>query len=101
MALWSILHSNENVVVALKRSSRLLSADLNVYQPNIDLLRKEGVPVDMVAKLIILNAGTILSKRDRMVATINAIKNLGLEPDNKNVCTRSYREVTNDRNNLE
>ncbi|XP_034921240.1 transcription termination factor MTERF8, chloroplastic-like [Populus alba] len=81
--LKSILHSNENVVVALKRSSRLLSADLNVNaQPNIDFLRKEGVPADMVAKLIILNPGTILSKRDRMVYAMNAIKNLGLEPNN-------------------
>jgi mTERF domain-containing protein len=45
-------------------------------------LRKEGVPADMVAKLIILNPGTILSKRDRMVYAMNAIKNLGLEPNN-------------------
>ncbi|XP_011034666.1 PREDICTED: uncharacterized protein LOC105132710 [Populus euphratica] len=80
--LKSFLYCNENIVAALKRSSRLLTADLNVNaKPNIDFLRKEGVPVNMVAKLIILNPGTILSKRGRMVYAMNAIKNLGLEPD--------------------
>jgi mTERF domain-containing protein len=50
-------------------------------QPNIDLLIKEGVTFDRVAKLIISQPGAIQQKHSRMVYTVNALKNLGIEPN--------------------
>ncbi|KAL9369987.1 hypothetical protein Peur_041186 [Populus x canadensis] len=50
-------------------------------QPNIDLLIKEGVTFDRVAKLIISQPGAIQRKHSRMVFTVNALKNLGIEPN--------------------
>lgn len=51
--LSSFLHGNDNVVVAIKRASWLLSKGTAI-KPAIDFLKNEGMPVDRLKKLLIL-----------------------------------------------
>lgn len=75
------LGSPDKIVVALKRAPFLMSFSFKgAVQPNIELLIKEGMHVDRVAKLLSLHARVILVKHDRMVYAVNALKNLGVEP---------------------
>uniref|UniRef100_A0A6N2M6P7 Uncharacterized protein n=1 Tax=Salix viminalis TaxID=40686 RepID=A0A6N2M6P7_SALVM len=79
--LKSFLGSPDRIVVALKRAPFLMSFSFKgAVQPNIELLIKEGMAVDRVAKLLSLHARVILVKHDRMVYAVNALKNLGVEP---------------------
>ncbi|XP_024454224.2 uncharacterized protein LOC18094344 isoform X2 [Populus trichocarpa] len=68
------------VAAALKRCSWLLRVNRNrTMQTNIDLLIKEGLPLDRLAKLIISSPRSLLSKHDKIVYAVNSVKNLGLE----------------------
>jgi len=76
----SLLGCKENLVVALKRASWLLTVNLKVViQPNVDLLIKEGLPLDRVAKLILWQPRAVLQKMDRMVYALHALKSMGLD----------------------
>lgn len=80
--LKSFLKTDEEIIVALKRSSWLLTLSLRkTLQPNTDLLIREGVPVSNIAKLIICQPRVITQKPDRMVAAIEYVKKLGHKPD--------------------
>ena len=80
--LKSVLGCNENVLVALKHSSWLLTLRLKgTMQPNYDLLIEEGVAVDRIAKLIMMDPRAIQNKRDKMISTVSTLKDLGLEPN--------------------
>lgn len=82
--LKSIVQSNEGVVELLKRAPFILSfGSMDSMQLNIDLLVKEGVPADRIAKLLIWQPRSILYKPDRIVHALNALKNLGLQPGDK------------------
>eukprot|EP00258_Populus_trichocarpa_P014406 XP_006368630.2 transcription termination factor MTERF9, chloroplastic isoform X1 [Populus trichocarpa] len=78
--LKSFLGTNVKITAALKRCSWLLRVNRNrTMQTNIDLLIKEGLPLDRLAKLIISSPRSLLSKHDKIVYAVNSVKNLGLE----------------------
>jgi len=77
--LKSFLGTNVKITAALKRCSWLLRVNRNrTMQTNIDLLIKEGLPLDRLAKLIISSPRSLLSKHDKIVYAVNSVKNLGL-----------------------
>lgn len=78
--LKSFLGTNVRIAAALKRCSWLLRVNRNrTMQTNIDLLIKEGLPLDRLAKLIVSNPRSLLSKHDKIVYAVNSVKTLGLE----------------------
>ncbi|EOY19523.1 Mitochondrial transcription termination factor family protein, putative isoform 1 [Theobroma cacao] len=73
--------NDEEMFVALKRASWLLTISLNsVLQPNVDLLISEGVPASRISKLLILQPRVLLQSHDRMVYAVKTIKEIGIEP---------------------
>lgn len=82
--LKSFVQNREGVVALLKRAPFFLSyGSMDSMQLNIDLLVKEGVAADRIAKLLIWQPRSILYKPDRIVYALNALKNLGLQPGDK------------------
>ncbi|KAM4072511.1 hypothetical protein ACB094_11G142600 [Castanea mollissima] len=75
------LENNENVMAAVKRSSWLLTYDLTgILQPNIEFLKREGVPLHSISKLILTQPRTIMQKVNRLEDAVQTVKKLGLEP---------------------
>uniref|UniRef100_A0A6N2K9C1 Uncharacterized protein n=1 Tax=Salix viminalis TaxID=40686 RepID=A0A6N2K9C1_SALVM len=78
------LESNEKILAALRRCPFLMSFSFNgTLRPNIDLLKKEGVPVDRVAKLLLSQPRSLQHSNDRIVYAVNYLKQLGIGPDKK------------------
>ncbi|KAF2300866.1 hypothetical protein GH714_017916 [Hevea brasiliensis] len=78
--LRSYLYSNDKIVSAMKRSSWLLTFNLKgTMQPNMDFLKKEGVPPHILENLIKSHPRTLMQKHHRMVYAVNTVKNLGLK----------------------
>ncbi|KAJ9129242.1 hypothetical protein P3X46_033972 [Hevea brasiliensis] len=78
--LRSYLYSNDKIVSAMKRSSWLLTFNLKgTIQPNMDFLKKEGVPPHILENLIKSHPRTLMQKHHRMVYAVNTVKNLGLK----------------------
>ncbi|KAJ6702395.1 TRANSCRIPTION TERMINATION FACTOR MTERF15 MITOCHONDRIAL-LIKE [Salix koriyanagi] len=67
---------DEKAASAFKRCSVSM---MSAMEPNIDLLIKEGVPVDRIAKLIMLQPRTIQQKHQRMVYAVKALKDLEID----------------------
>ncbi|CAM8888943.1 unnamed protein product [Rhodiola kirilowii] len=79
--LMKYLGSIEKVKMALKRSSWLLTINLNLsMQPNIDLLISEGVSLHAIQLMITNLPRAALQKTDTMAKAIEAVKELGIEP---------------------
>jgi len=74
--LKSVLGCSEKAASAFKRCSVSM---MSAMEPNIDLLIKEGVPVDRIAKLIMLQPRTIQQKHQRMVYAVKALKDLEID----------------------
>ncbi|CAM8888944.1 unnamed protein product [Rhodiola kirilowii] len=79
--LMKYLGSIEKVKMAVKRSSWLLTINLNLnMQPNIDLLIREGVSLHAIQLMITNQPRAALQKTDTMAKAIEAVKELGIEP---------------------
>ncbi|KAJ6694843.1 CGI-12 PROTEIN-RELATED [Salix koriyanagi] len=75
------LKSNENILAALSRAPFLMSFSFNAtVRPNLDLLKKQGVTADRVAKLLLSQPRSLQHSNDRMVYAVNYLKQLGIEP---------------------
>ncbi|KAJ6414531.1 hypothetical protein OIU84_003519 [Salix udensis] len=78
------LKSNENILAALSRAPFLMSFSFNAtVRPNLDLLKKEGVTAERVAKLLLSQPRSLQHSNDRMVYAVSYLKQLGIEPDNR------------------
>ncbi|XP_065865116.1 transcription termination factor MTERF8, chloroplastic-like [Euphorbia lathyris] len=79
--LRSFLHTNEKIATAVMRTPCFFDVNLNgTVRSNVDFLMKEGVPSHGIAKLILLTR--VLTQNPKtMIYTVNAVKNLGLEPN--------------------
>lgn len=75
------LLSTNDVLAAAKRSSWLLNIDSEGrVQPNVALLQSEGVPFDVLKKMIVFYPRIIMQNVDRMAYAVRTIKDLGLDP---------------------
>ncbi|XP_038876363.1 uncharacterized protein LOC120068802 [Benincasa hispida] len=75
-----MLESDEQVTVAIRRSSWLLTSDFKgIMQSNINVLVNEGVPSRNIAKLIALQPRAIMQKVDRGIYVVKT-EELGTEP---------------------
>ncbi|KAM7472608.1 hypothetical protein LguiA_010791 [Lonicera macranthoides] len=75
------LHTNDKLVAALKRSSRLMTCDLKaIVQPNIDFLLSEGANLTTVAKELLKQPRTLMMNPDKIVKAVETVKQLGLDP---------------------
>ncbi|KAB5564983.1 hypothetical protein DKX38_005037 [Salix brachista] len=78
------LKSNENILTALSRAPFLMSFSFNAtVRPNLDLLKKQGVTVDRVAKLLLSQPRSLQHSNERMVYGVSYLKQLGIEPDKR------------------
>ncbi|XP_065865051.1 uncharacterized protein [Euphorbia lathyris] len=79
--LRSFLHSKEKIATAILRTRWLFDFNLNgMVRSNVDFLMKEGVSSHGIGKLIL--SGRVLSyNSETMIYAVNAVKNLGLEPN--------------------
>ncbi|XP_065867298.1 transcription termination factor MTERF2, chloroplastic-like [Euphorbia lathyris] len=79
--LRSFLNSNEKMATAIIRSPWFLQVNLNgIMRPNVDFLMKEGVPSHGIERIILF--GRVLTQNPKtMIYAVNAVKNLGLEPN--------------------
>ncbi|KAE8648637.1 transcription termination factor MTERF4, chloroplastic [Cucumis sativus] len=79
--LKEILGSDEQVTVAISRSTRLLTFDFKgILKPNVDFLVSEGVPSRNIAKLFALQPLALMKKVDRMINAVKVVKEIGFEP---------------------
>ncbi|CAM8892085.1 unnamed protein product [Rhodiola kirilowii] len=98
--LMKYLSSIEKVKLALKRSSWLLTSNLNLsMQPNIDLLISEGVSLHAIQLMITNQPRAAQQKTVMMAKAIEAVKELGIQPSSAlfihAVCVRvSMSEAT-------
>ncbi|XP_065865500.1 transcription termination factor MTERF8, chloroplastic-like [Euphorbia lathyris] len=77
--LRSFLHSNEKIATAIMRTRWLLDVD-RIVRSNVNFLMKEGVPSHGIGKIILF--GRVLSQNpETVIYAVNAVKNLGLEPN--------------------
>ncbi|XP_065868035.1 transcription termination factor MTERF2, chloroplastic-like [Euphorbia lathyris] len=79
--LRSFLHSNDKIATAILRTRWLFDFNLNgMVRTNVDFLMKEGVPSHGIGKLISSGKG-LFYNHETMIYAVNAVKNLGLEPN--------------------
>ncbi|CAL8115753.1 unnamed protein product [Prunus armeniaca] len=75
------LLSTNDMLATAKRSSRLLNIDSEgTIQPNVALLQSEGVPLDVITKMILFQPRTVMQNVDRMAYAVRTIKDLGIDP---------------------
>ncbi|OVA06462.1 Mitochodrial transcription termination factor-related [Macleaya cordata] len=79
--LKSIVHTEENVIALLKRSSRVLKHHPGKsLVPNIGYLQDQGVPQSNISRLLITQPGSLLTNADRFKEIVEEIKGMGLDP---------------------
>ncbi|WCJ39243.1 Mitochondrial transcription termination factor family protein [Euphorbia peplus] len=79
--LRSVLVRDDKIVSVLKCSPWLLVSNLKGrLQPNINLLKKEGLGSDNLGKFMILEPRCMFHKPERMAFAVNSVKGLGFEP---------------------
>ncbi|KAJ0053062.1 hypothetical protein Pint_02953 [Pistacia integerrima] len=79
--LKGFVETNENLISALKQSTRVISN--NVQKPmgsNMNTLRAHGVPEPLIVRLIMLQPQSLLLRPDMFENVVNAIKEMGFEP---------------------
>ncbi|KAE8702163.1 Mitochondrial transcription termination factor family protein [Hibiscus syriacus] len=71
---------DDELLVAIKRSSSWLFTSNAIVRKNINLLINEGVLVDRISRLLVFQPRVILQSHGRMVYAVNLAKEAGLEP---------------------
>ncbi|KAM7479587.1 hypothetical protein LguiA_027800 [Lonicera macranthoides] len=79
--LKSVLHTNESVIAAIKRSTWLLKQDLLKFlAPNIALLRECGVPCNRISMMLKARPRALIQVPDRFMVIIEEVKKMGFNP---------------------
>ncbi|XP_077247617.1 uncharacterized protein LOC143887414 [Tasmannia lanceolata] len=79
--LKSILHTNKDILVALRHSRYFTQfSTQTVMEPNITTLRNHGVPESRILKLIMTNAGALGLKSDHFSEVVMEVKEMGFDP---------------------
>ncbi|XP_059669072.1 uncharacterized protein LOC132314196 [Cornus florida] len=75
------LRTNENLIYAIKRCSRVVLYKVEkIMVPNIYTLRAHGVPESLIGRLIMLQVGTLLLRVDVFKEAADAVKEMGFDP---------------------
>ncbi|KAJ0978052.1 hypothetical protein J5N97_013526 [Dioscorea zingiberensis] len=79
--LKAILHTNEDVVAAVKRSTWIFHVNLEKkMEPNINTLRSIGVPVGSIAKLAKIHPSVLMQSTGRFGESVERVLKMGLSP---------------------
>ncbi|KAF8028153.1 hypothetical protein BT93_E0920 [Corymbia citriodora subsp. variegata] len=83
--LKNYLRTSTALDIAIKRCSWLLTVDRKYFlEPNIDLLKREGVRFDDIVLLMLYQPRTLVMKVEKMASAVESVKGLGLEPSSAN-----------------
>ncbi|XP_077249378.1 uncharacterized protein LOC143888874 [Tasmannia lanceolata] len=76
--LKSILHTNKDIMFALRQSRYLIQFNVQkLMEPNIAILRNHGVPESRILKLIMTNPGALTLKSDHFSEVVTEVKEMG------------------------
>ncbi|XP_068664102.1 transcription termination factor MTERF6, chloroplastic/mitochondrial-like [Aristolochia californica] len=79
--LRTILHTDENIISALKRSTRILVYRPDkIMPPNIEVLTSHSVPLSNIAKLVKLQPGVLMGEPSRLNGIVLKLKDMGFAP---------------------
>ncbi|KAJ0053056.1 hypothetical protein Pint_02955 [Pistacia integerrima] len=79
--LKGFVETNENLISALKQSTRVISNNVQKQMgSNMNTLRAHGVPEPLIVRLIMLQPQSLLLRPDMFENVVNAIKEMGFEP---------------------
>ncbi|XP_068662218.1 transcription termination factor MTERF9, chloroplastic-like [Aristolochia californica] len=80
--LKKLLHTNDHIMKALKRSRWLLSGDIKkTIIPNVAILVDEGVPSPALSKMIVCYPRVMTQKQEKFAEFVQWAKELGLRPN--------------------
>ncbi|KAJ4729429.1 Transcription termination factor like [Melia azedarach] len=78
------VQTNENLVYALKQSTRVIGCNIEKkVKPNINTLRAHGVPELHIAKLIMLQPSSLILSAAMFKNVVDVIKEMGFEPTSR------------------
>ncbi|XP_077249363.1 uncharacterized protein LOC143888858 [Tasmannia lanceolata] len=79
--LGSLLHTNENIIVAIRRSTHFLQYNVEkVMAPNFAVLQNHGVPNSMISKMILKHPRTMMLNNSRLREIVGMVKEMGFNP---------------------
>ncbi|KAK9272465.1 hypothetical protein L1049_002838 [Liquidambar formosana] len=79
--LRGFVKTNENLICALKQSTRVVRCNIQkVMEPNILTLRAHGVPERNIARLIVLQPQSLMLRIDLFKEVASSIREMGFEP---------------------
>ncbi|XP_077248867.1 transcription termination factor MTERF8, chloroplastic-like [Tasmannia lanceolata] len=86
--LKSFLHTNENIIFAIRRSTPILQYNVEkVMAPNVAVLQNHGVPNYIISKLISKQPRTIMLNNSRFSEIVAMVKEMGFNPVKGNFIT--------------
>ncbi|KAJ9135458.1 hypothetical protein P3X46_032640 [Hevea brasiliensis] len=88
--LRGLFETNENVILALKRSPHILTCGSEVMLSNIWTLRSHGVPEPSIRRLIVTWPGSIKLSVDFFEEKVREVKEMGFEPTAKSFIYAFY-----------
>ncbi|KAA8530118.1 hypothetical protein F0562_004827 [Nyssa sinensis] len=79
--LKTYIETNENLIYALKQSSRVVKCNIEkVMVPNIKTLLAQGVPESQIGRLIILQPRSLMLRIDLFEEVSKVVKEMGFNP---------------------
>ncbi|KAA8519384.1 hypothetical protein F0562_013640 [Nyssa sinensis] len=80
-----VLHTDENVIATIKRSSWVLKLDLRKYiEPNIAVLRDHGVPEFRILSFLKTQPRAFMQLPERFSTIVEEVKEMGFDPSKWN-----------------
>ncbi|RWR79668.1 Mitochodrial transcription termination factor-related [Cinnamomum micranthum f. kanehirae] len=79
--LKNIVHTNENVLLSIKRWPRILNYNIQTkMNPNLSILKDQGVPESNIVKLITTSPRALVHIPERFRETVEIVKEIGFNP---------------------
>ena len=78
--LRGVVHTNENLIFALKQYYAFQANIKNAMEPNVSTLRAHGVPEKHVANLLMMHPRSLKLRADLFKEVVCAIKEMGFDP---------------------
>lgn len=78
--LKTLVDSDEDIARILKRSPRILSCNLKVMEPNVELLGEAGVPESFISYMLIHFPHSVQMKCDKFKRSVEKTIQMGFDP---------------------
>ncbi|CAI9778493.1 unnamed protein product [Fraxinus pennsylvanica] len=78
--LKTLVDSDEDIVRILKRSPRILSCNLKVMEPNVELLGEAGVPESFISYMLTHYPHSVQTKCDKFKRNVDKAMQMGFDP---------------------